>query len=585
MSDGTQLWVRLELGMEQGHVTVSAEAPGQTPMREVRTDIDAKWLDEFTAAVGKAAEAAEPTLLGAETQVKAQQLFNAIFAGDVQSFCTQMVGEASHRPGAGTGAEQVLLQMSADDAWKGVPWEAMHVPIGSTWRGSFLATSPDFDAVREVVGGPAPEGPVECDKLRVLLIELADVGIADAVKEGLEDAIKKGLVELTEIRFRDADEHKLYAAIRSAPPPHIVHIIGHGSTRKDTAGMKKPVLQLGSTGDDTDISVQTLAEELASFRKSLRLVVLDACRGAEPGPYGRFGPTGNAAEILARNCAVAVVAHLFRLDPSIAREAAETFYESLVSKDGDVAESVDAARRVLAEKSAAAFSMVLYLRGQQTRLFVKPEPPQTQPPPLEPPPPDPPKWKTWVLPSVFAVVAVVAVIAVINHLRIDPNGKGVVVASRGLQTAWTSALLTVPIADKRPKEERPKEEPFDVVVHLDHHKDPRYAGKLERCPIQGEQLKIEISKSDGVEKQSKQETATINARENDCIATFTFAEKYRGGAATLSFVSTAIKYMIKKQPDTPIMGGRVDASFCHPGRRCTRLVQGVPVSEECGCAN
>ena len=61
----------------------------------------------------------------------------------------------------------------------------------------------------------------------------------------------------------------------------------------------------------------------ALFRNELRLMVLEACEGAQPGELL------SAAEELAQAAAGAVVAHLWQVKADVARRCSAAFYRSL----------------------------------------------------------------------------------------------------------------------------------------------------------------------------------------------------------------------------------------------------------------
>ena len=149
--------------------------------------------------------------------------------------------------------------------------------------------------------------------------------------------------------------------------PDILHFIGHGDVDEKGA----PRLRMADMdGQPSWLKVELLAQELEGrFADNLRLIVLEACKGAQPGTLA------SAAEFLARSGADAVVAHLWPVKTDVARRCSESFYRSLTGaavRSGDVVRSLHNARRTVLvdfQESAEAFSPVLYLRGNDSTLF------------------------------------------------------------------------------------------------------------------------------------------------------------------------------------------------------------------------
>src|SRR5262249_27962461 len=115
---------------------------------------------------------------------------------------------------------------------------------------------------------------------------------------------------------------------------------------------------------------ELLAQQLkAGFRGLLRLIVLEACEGAQPSAFA------SAAEILARAGADAVVAHLWPVSADVARMCSAQLYRALAGVDqenGDIALAINEARRAILgafEGSAEAFTPAVYLRGPSGVLF------------------------------------------------------------------------------------------------------------------------------------------------------------------------------------------------------------------------
>ncbi|AUX42479.1 uncharacterized protein SOCE26_039120 [Sorangium cellulosum] len=323
-------------------------------------------LHELAQKVGPAAMHHTPLDGGAREM--ARDLFAAIFEGEALEMCREHLTAARPRP--------LLLRLAVSGRpLQAVPWEVMLTPKGGALDTSgFLASSPRLHVVRAVNSG-GPVGPLRIlSRVRVLVISATSTRVDVQVKAALKEAIDAHAIELLDPIVGDhvatlSDLRKaLQLYSQEHKRPHIVHIIGHGAVRRGAHQEAEPVLVLpGDTGDPIEIPAQTLADDLLRcFGDDLRLVVLDACEGAAPGA------DGSAAEILAKQAAVAVVAHLWPLRTELAGEIAKSFYTSLTLWEqgrGDVAASLHSVRHELQAEGAGAFSPVLYLRGANPLLF------------------------------------------------------------------------------------------------------------------------------------------------------------------------------------------------------------------------
>jgi hypothetical protein len=379
MKTNAPAWIRLLIGpsVEEGVAITPQGSRGDGGVVQILTS-SLTELEDFTAKIGD--DAAAHAALDDQTLAKARELFEDVFRGNALALSADYVGRV--RPG------RLLVRLAiSSPRLQGIAWEAMHTPRGGALdtNGS-LAASPCLHVVRDVSGGGPARALRVLGPVRVLVLATAAPGVIQGIDTALAHAVDTGAIErldvIPEAQVATLADLRKALQLRSAPGqrPHILHIVGHGSVA-NAAGTSelKPVLAL--PGEPEPIPVQTIADDLASFfSPDLRLVVLDACWGAAPGA------TGSAAEILARRAAVAVVAHLWPLDPLVARAVAKSFYTSLTEWEqarGDVAASLTSARSELAAKGAGAFSPVLYLRGESPLLFDFRG--RTRPPP-EPPP-------------------------------------------------------------------------------------------------------------------------------------------------------------------------------------------------------
>ncbi|WP_437679726.1 SUMF1/EgtB/PvdO family nonheme iron enzyme [Sorangium sp. So ce131] len=376
-------------------------------------------LRELEANVGRAAHNHRP--LDAQTAHEAHALHDDVFRVTVTNLVAEARLRAKGRP--------VLLRLVIDDpALKAVPWEVMCAP-GS--QEGFLAVSTEVRPVRAVLGGEDVEGPLETDRIRILMLAATGGGVVETVHRSLRGAISRGQVEwLDPIIGDQLSAERLRASLQQHGEPdrspHVVHIVGHGTISQVD---RKPSLELPGDGMPVIISIEGLAQDLKELYPTLRLVVLDSCRSASPGA------TGSAAEILARQATCAVIAHLWKVRADVAAAGAGSLYAALTSPGptwGDVAASLHGARRDLLrgttdlEGGAGAFSPVLYLRGNTPALF-RP----TEKPPPQPKPSPWPGLALRVLLMVGAMAGLMAGVALLLRQRVEAR----VCAARRVETA------------------------------------------------------------------------------------------------------------------------------------------------------
>ncbi|WP_437620476.1 CHAT domain-containing protein [Sorangium sp. So ce1151] len=359
------LWIKLAIENVGEDVFVTPHGSAGESRDKQRLEPSANDLARFQQRIG---ERATPHLpLDEGRQREAQQLFQDVFRDKVLELAADYVGRS--RPG------RLLVRLAVADQLKSVPWEVCHARTGGALdTDGSIGASPRLHVVRDVTGG-GPAKPLRIlGRVRVLVLAAARTGVATGIEAALAPAVDARVVDpidvISDAQVSTLSDLRKALQLRSAPPkrPHILHIIGHGAVSKAPGEQGRPVLALpGGAGEPIEIPVQTLADDLvAIFGDDLRLIVLDACEGAAPGV------NGSAAEILARRSAAAVVAHLWPLQSWVATSIAKSFYTSLTlwdAQSGDVAASLQSARRELAAEGAGAFSPVLYLRGASPVLF------------------------------------------------------------------------------------------------------------------------------------------------------------------------------------------------------------------------
>ena len=315
--------------------------------------------DFLHALAGRVKAAAERGMrLDPQLARQVQALHQALFQGDLQGVLARL-REAS------AGGTVLLRLMLQETDLQGFPWEALCEP-GKDFE--FLGNSASVLPVRGV-RSPEPWQPREVPgAVRLLAVAPQHPHALSQLQGTLHESLASGEIEwlepLSGPRTRKA---ALLERLRRQPEPHIIHFIGHAGLHEGG-----PVLRLADEEDEESwLPVELLAQQLhrAWSKGPLRLIVLEACEGASPGPLA------SAAELLTRTAADAVVAYLWPVRTDVARRCSRAFYRALTrtaQREGNVALSLNEARRsVLAELegSAEAFSPVLYLRGRDPVLF------------------------------------------------------------------------------------------------------------------------------------------------------------------------------------------------------------------------
>lgn len=351
------MWLELEIDRDGEQIRVSGRGSRgeRPPPHRLRTPGAVEALATLTRKVDRAAGAGRP--LDDAALAFARDLHEDLFQGELRDVLARLCEAA--------GNDRVLVRLFIGDrALQAAPWEALCRP--GTTEG-FLGTDPRFCVARGATSS-APWKPREiAGKVRVLAV--APGRSEDALRPlraALEPSIAAGAVEwLAPIAGEGVSAHVLFDRVRRSASPHVVHFVGHGGI--DSQG--RPVLRLADEedGDETWLTAEAFARELgASLKEDLRLVVLEACQGADPGALG------SAAEILTRAGADAVVAFLWPVRADVARTCSTELYRALTGltqRHGDIGAAIAAARRTLLSRSAEAFSPVLYLRGSSPVLF------------------------------------------------------------------------------------------------------------------------------------------------------------------------------------------------------------------------
>lgn len=356
MQTSMELVIHLDRYGDDVHVRVRGSRGEQTAPRPLGPNHRTAALLHFAEQIRLCAKTQRP--LDPALRDESRALERALLDRDVGATLSRLRDVAR-------GPVMVRFELS-DPELQSIPWEAL---CKSNEALGYWGSAPDILPVRGIVSSEPWTPAVLEDAVRILVIAPDPNENLAGFQGALHDRIQAREIEWLEpIQGKAALARHLFARLRREPHPHVIHFIGHGRLQGDV-----PELCLDADAEHSDerwLPVEWFAQQLqASFRGSLRLVVLESCEGAAPAPFA------SAAEILARAGAEAVVAHLWPIGADMARMFAVEMYRALTENHahaGHIAMAVNDARRMILGArggSADAFSPVLYLRNSSGMLF------------------------------------------------------------------------------------------------------------------------------------------------------------------------------------------------------------------------
>lgn len=317
----------------------------------VRLDLECllPWLERLEQAGGAcrnlvpAAELAPPPTLHEEAERVGRALGRMVFQGEVRRCYDDGLTEA-RRAGKGLA---IRLRVDEDPFLLSFPWEVMFGPGGT----SPLATSAETPLVRLVPVEGSPSKPPAVAHLRILLAVAQPRGFTGLDVEKEVEGVRASLGRRwfgPAIRV-DVLSHTTAGGLREALERgrhHVVHFIGHGLP--PAGGREGQIVLETAQGDPDCVSGQRLADilGLGSSREpwnELRLVVLNACHGAEAEPSDGFA--GVAQRLLTQGLA-AVVAMRSAIADRAAIQWSSVFYRRLAQGE-TAARAISRARREL----------------------------------------------------------------------------------------------------------------------------------------------------------------------------------------------------------------------------------------------
>ncbi|XXT18206.1 CHAT domain-containing protein [Sorangium sp. So ce429] len=357
-----ELAIDLSLDGPQRRLVARAHGPRREEVEgasRVRIELAREFQDVFRHYHEELASQRGASCSAAMDRLEAigQELTAALLTADIAA----LYRAARDRLDAGEGL-RLRLRMSQEELLA-LPWELLRDPD----KGTFLANSPSTAIVRHPLArvapraagpdqaplrvvafgaAPAEHAPIDVDAERRMLVEMFD---------GLPDRAWVDFVWApgqTAESLRDALHERRC---------HILHLAAHGVV--DGRGRGALVV-----ADERGRARALGASQIASLydaHPELRLVVLNACHGAEPG-HSR-----SVASMLLGVGVSAVIAMQGAIRDAAAREFSKSLYERLIA-GSPIGAAVAAARQALYFKGDPAFALpVLFLRTTEDTALIK----------------------------------------------------------------------------------------------------------------------------------------------------------------------------------------------------------------------
>ena len=259
---------------------------------------------------------------------------------------------------------RLVLRLSAPELTP-LPWEAMFDPQS----GAYVSRSEPL--VRRVPVASAPHPLRVQHPIRILGITASPSGLPSLdveaeeqyLSHALEEPLRRGQIELH--WARDATWERLQDVLLGGEW-HVVHFIGHGDF--DVEADEGVLALMGANGRAHHVEASRFADLLHEASPMPRLVVLNSCLSALSGSADLFSGTASA---LVRSGVSAVVAMQFEITDPAAAAFSRGFYSAIAA-----GRSVDRAVRSgrvsilgINGHTLEWVTPVLYVRGQETRLF------------------------------------------------------------------------------------------------------------------------------------------------------------------------------------------------------------------------
>ncbi|MFQ5858614.1 MAG: CHAT domain-containing protein, partial [Anaerolineae bacterium] len=290
------------------------------------------------------------------------RLFAALFAGEVGTCLRRSLDEA-HRQSAGL---RIRLRLTDVPELADLPWEYLYDPTSR----DFLTLSVETPLVRYLDLPHRIEPLAVQPPLRILVVIAGptDYVQLDADQEWL--ALQQALSELEgrgRIALERLDETTIPALQQRLRQGeyNVFHFIGHGTFDEQR---QEGVLLMEDEGHrGRPMSTRYLGTLLRDERRTLRLAVLNACKGARTS---RGDPFTGLAQGLVQKGIPAVIAMQFEITDEAAITLAQEFYRAIADGYPVDAALAEARKAIYLQGNEVEWGTpVLYMRSPDGRIF------------------------------------------------------------------------------------------------------------------------------------------------------------------------------------------------------------------------
>ncbi|WP_159606351.1 CHAT domain-containing protein [Agromyces humi] len=412
----TSIELEIGPGPEPGAyvVRVLRSVGGGEPVETITLDVDELVAQRPHVEASILSSSVSARRIMSDTEAAVQEvgvrLFDATFAGDIRTAYRTSAAVAAER---GKGV-QIALRLDAPGL-AALPWEAMFDPETQ----AYLCLKEPL--VRHVPAPFSPPALTITPPLKVLGMISSPAGLpaldVEAERGRLEEALRPhldaGRVELhwlDDVSWMGVHDKLLEEEW------HVLHFIGHGGY--DTETDEGVLAFVGRTGRVDYVPASRLADLLDEAEPTPRLVVLNSCQSGASGTVDLFSGTAAA---LAHSGIHAVAAMQYSISDDAAIAFARGFYKALAHGRG-IDEAVRSGRIGILGLSRGTLEWitpVLYLRGEDTRLFDIASMPEERVKAVPPP-----RRKAWLVAGAIGIVAIGGGVTAALLLRPDTGGPG-----------------------------------------------------------------------------------------------------------------------------------------------------------------
>ncbi|MBX7233992.1 MAG: CHAT domain-containing protein [Caldilineales bacterium] len=326
-----------------GRYFVTAEIEGATPTAPEPLGWRALSQDDFVQALYQMREEEytlkEATVIGVGTT-----LYDALFQGQVRKlFEAVYLRDVEPHPDTFLRLRLAIDEHAPEIA--ALPWEFLF------WNGSFLATHARILLTRQLLNlnyGAIKALAIE-GKPRLLALIPRGSGLdTDGEEQAIREILSQAQIPFEVLKGRVFIQDVIEALRAPGPAPfNILHFIGHGKFEHQEGAPPRALLRFNhpdlpddgpAKTDEMWIDQMQIRQVVESQRDHLRLVILNACEGAEVageeqkqrGRMSGLGFVGMVPSLLMAGMP-AVIAMQYEIRDDVAARFAASFYGALTS--------------------------------------------------------------------------------------------------------------------------------------------------------------------------------------------------------------------------------------------------------------